>query len=481
MVKNTQAVILAAGKSTRFNTGKTKLLEKICGQEMILYVTKLLERLHIPTVVVVGYQKEDVQSTIQQFHENTISFVEQVEQKGTGHAILCTQEQWYADNILIINGDVPLVTDNILQELYTQHNATHADISFVTSHIADPNTNSYGRVIKSDQGIEIIEPKDFTGDPFEHCCVNAGIYLITKKFLTTYIQQLNQANKSNEFYLTDLVKIASEHNATVTTVAAPFDYIRGINTFQELWAAEQVKRAELIKHWMEHGVNFSAAQTTHVDLGVSIGAGTFIGCGVHVSQGSVIGKNCMIRGFASIEGSTIGDNTTIESHSIIKDSIIGNHAHIGPFAHVHGKSIIQDHAAIGNFVEIKNSTIGSQTKAKHLAYLGDATIGKQVNIGAGTITCNYSGIQKNHTVIEDNVFIGSNNTLVAPITIKKEAFTAAGSTITQDVPEQALAIARERQINKENYAPKLRKKKDNKYSFIGAVKAHHDTSTSEGS
>lgn len=478
MVKNIQAIVLAAGKSTRFKTGNTKLLEKICGQEMILYAIKLLKQLNIPTTMIVGYKKDVIQPVVAHYTNNTVSFIEQLEQKGTGHALLCSKPIWAEDHILVMNGDMPLITETIIQELYAKHIKTQAAISFVISHITDPVNNSYGRVIKSENSIQIIEQKDFEGDPLEHCCINAGIYLINKQFLVEHILSLDQNNKSNEFYLTDLIKIASDKQYTVTTYTAPFDCIRGVNTLQELWAVEQIKRAELIKHWMEQGVHFPTAQSTHVDLDVTIGAGTFIGCGVHVSSGSVIGENCTIRAFSSIENSTIHDNTIIESHTIVKNSIIGKHAHIGPFAHVHTNSVIQDYATIGNFVEVKNSTIGTETNAKHLAYLGDACIGNEVNIGAGTITCNYDGIQKHQTIIEDNAFIGSNNTLVAPLTIKHGAFTAAGSTITTDVPEDALAIARERQTNKEKYALKIREKKQsNRFSFLGAIKTHHDITT----
>ena len=412
-----QAIILAAGKSTRFNTGRTKLLEKICGQEMILYTTRVLEQLSIPITVVVGYQKDAIKEVITNRHHNAINFVVQEEQCGTGHALMCSQSIWERENILILNGDVPLVTTEIIENLYEKHISSHADITFVTAHNADPATGSYGRVVKTENSIKVVEARDFDGDTNEHCCINAGIYLVRKQFLQQCIKNLTQNESTKEFYITDLIKIASEQKLTVKTLSAPFDRIRGINTLQELWAAEQIKRAELIRYWMEKGVHFSVAQNVHIDLDITIGSGSYIGCGSHILSGSVIGKNCKIHEFAAVENSHLGDNCEIFAHSIVKDSSIGADCQIGPFAHIKEHSHIGEQVVLGNFVEVKKSTIGKGTKAKHLAYLGDAQIGAHVNIGAGTITCNYNGLNKHQTIIHDNAFIGSNNTLIAPVTI----------------------------------------------------------------
>jgi bifunctional UDP-N-acetylglucosamine pyrophosphorylase/glucosamine-1-phosphate N-acetyltransferase len=459
-----QAIILAAGRSTRFNTGRTKLLEKICGQEMILYLTRLLESFNIPISVVVGYQKDSIKETIVKYHKNSINFIVQEEQKGTGHAIMCTKSSWDKEHILILNGDVPLVSADIIEKLYEKHLNTKADISFVTSHFDDPAGGAYGRVIKTENSIEIIEARDFKGDISENCCINAGIYLIRKSFLKESIEQLPFHDSIKEFYITDLVKIASTKKRTVSTISASFDRIRGINNFHELWAAEQIKRSDLIKYWMEHGVHFSVAQNVHIDLQVQIGSGSYIGCGVHLLGTTRIGKNCRIHEFASLDNTIIGDNTNIFPFCILESSRIGNSTKIGPFAYIREQSNISDLAEIGNFVEIKKSNIGPGTKAKHLAYLGDTIIGSQVTIGAGTITCNNDGTTKHQTIIHDNAYIASNSTLIAPIIIEKEAFTAAGSVLTDNVPAQALAIARAKQINKEGYASKYH---ELKYSDLG--------------
>lgn len=488
MNNNLQAIILAAGKSTRFNTEKTKLAEPICGQEMILFPTKLLEQLHIPTTVVVGYQQEIVKDIIAKTHGNAINFVVQEQQNGTGHALACTQALWHKDHILVLNGDAPLITPDTITSLLDSHIKNNAVISFVTACNPDDTGKPYGRIVKTAEHIAIVEAKDFTGDAHEHCCINAGIYLIDKNFLQNYIAMLDDNNANKEFYITDLVKIASENNLAVTTTKAPFDTIRGINTFQELWAAEQIKRSELIKNWMDYGVRFSLPHHVHLDLNVTIGQGSFINGGIHLLGNTTIGKNCVIQEFSSLDNVILEDNVIIHPHSIIKDSYIQSGAQVGPFAHIRSNVTIGMDSVIGNFVEVKNSTIGVNTKAKHLTYIGDSTIGSQVNIGAGTITCNYDGTNKYKTIIEDHAFIGSNNTLVAPIIIGHNAFTAAGSTLTIDVPDNALAIARSHQTNKFDYAKKLKQKpigqkklkqKLNDISFIGARLIHPDTSTDE--
>lgn len=477
-----QAIILAAGKSTRFKTGKTKLIEKICGQEMLLYQTKLLARMTIPTTLVVGYQKEIIQETVRNAHNDTITFVVQEEQKGTGHALLCTEKTWDKEHILIMNGDMPLISEATITELYEKHKESNADISFVTSHFVDPN-HAYGRVIKHGDTIEIIEAKNFTLDPHEHCCINAGIYLAKRSFLEESCALIKENDACKEFYITDLIKIASNNKKTVVTTAAPFDSVRGINTMQELWAAEHIKRSEIIKDLMEQGVRFAAAQNMHVDFDVTIGAGSYIGCGVHLTKGTTIGTNTVVQEFSSLSNTTIGNNVTILPFSIINDSSIGDNVQIGPFAHIRNHATIENNASIGNFVEVKESTVGSFSKAKHLAYIGDAQIGSHVNIGAGTVFCNYDGVNKHKTVVEDSAFIGSNNTVVAPLTIGKQSFTAAGSVITHNVPSGALAIGRSRQINKEGYVDKLHvthategllRQTDEQLFFSGAVKTNND-------
>ncbi len=427
--KDLQAIVLAAGKSTRFKTEKSKLTEKICGREMILYVTKLLEHLGIPTTLVIGYQRDIIKKIIKKFHRDTVDFVVQEKPQGTGHAILCAQPYFNKNNILIINGDMPLIPESVIKQLYNKHQETNATISFVIAHNSDLSTGAYGRIVQKDNLIEIVEAKDFHGDEHEHCFINAGIYIVNRQFLDNYIDKINSDNASNEFYITDLVKMASENGYKVSTITAPFDRIRGINTFRELWVAEQIKRADTIKYWMENGVRFSLAQSVHIDWDVSIGAGTLIDCSVHLLSGTTIGKNCIIKGFSTLSNAQLGDNSIVYPHSIIENSSIGGNAKIGPFACIHEDSVIDNNAIIGNFVEVRASQVGEKSSAKHLAYLANAKVGNNVTIGAGTITCNHDGRQYQKTTIQDNVFIGSNNSIVAPVTIKKNTYTTAGAII----------------------------------------------------
>lgn len=482
--KSLQAILLAGGRSTRFKTGKTKLLEKICGQEMVLYGTTLLETLSIPTTVLIGHEGNAVKECVKQKHGDALTFIVQEEQKGTGHALLCTKDTWHSTNILIMNGDMPLVTEAILEQLIQKHTESNASITFVTAHNADPSITGYGRVVQEDHKVRIIEPKEFHGDTHEHCCINAGIYLIKKDFLEATIHNLEASKQTQEFYLTDLIKIASDREEIIKTVQVPFDHIRGVNDFKELWTVEQIKRSELISKMMAEGVRFYAAQNVHIDINVTVGKGSRIGNGVHIINNAHIGEHCTIESFSIISNAHIGDNTTVYSHSVINDSTVGEQCNVGPFAHIERNSKLDAHTTIGNFVQVKKSNLGTNSKAKHLAYLGDSLIGSNVNIGAGTITCNYDSMKKHVTTVQDNCFIGSNNTLVAPVTIEKNSYTAAGSVITKTVPAGALAIGRSVQINKEGYAQKLKEKLQHEHEttntpFIAAFKTTDSTGFTE--
>jgi bifunctional UDP-N-acetylglucosamine pyrophosphorylase/glucosamine-1-phosphate N-acetyltransferase len=497
IMKNTiQAIVLAAGKSTRFNTGRSKLTEPLCGRAMILHVTKMLHNLSINTSLIVGHDKEAVIKCVANHHSD-ITFIEQNEQQGTGHALMCSKDVWTKDHILVINGDMPLLKEDIIRALYQAHSAKNAALSFVIADYDhnEPENHSYGRVIISDNRISIVEAKDFTGNIADDLPVNAGVYLIKKQFLMSAISQLTTNNKSNEFYITDLVAIAHGSNYPIVTLKTSFDTVRGINTLFELYVAEQIKRDHLVEYWMKQGVRFASPHNTVVDESVIIGRGTFVGYGTHLTGTTHVGENCTIQPFSILENALLENNVTVHSHSVIKNSVIKKGAQIGPFAHVRNDSIIGTNSAIGNFVEVKKSTFGHHTKAKHLSYFGDATIGDTVNVGALTVTCNYDGVNKKKTIIKNNAFIGSNNTLIAPVTIGEGAFTAAGSTITVDVPDGALAIARSHQTNKPNYAHQLLMKNSvektivqiaeksepisGTFSFVGARLINHDIPTAD--
>lgn len=454
---NLQAIILAAGKSTRFNTSKTKLSFTLCGQEMLFYPLKLLLHLTIKPHLVLGYQKERILSLLEKNSIN-LPFTEQREQKGTGHALLCTRERWNADHILVMNGDMPLLSEGVIQSLIERHKEKDATISLVIAHNSDPSVTGYGRIVKQNDRISIVEARDFTGDSSVDCCLNAGIYIFKRSFLERTLPKLQPTNTNGELYITDLIKKASEADETIELISAPFDSIRGVNTLQDLWIAEQIKRADIIRSWMSQGVRFTAPQTAHIDYGVTLEPDTTINAGVQLRGTTHVGRNCFIDAFSIITNTRLHENVIVHPHSIISDSEIYKDSQVGPFAHIHHKTTVQDNSVIGNFVEVTRSSVGIQSKIKHLAYVGDTFIGSHVNIGAGTVICNYNGISKNPTIIEDNAQIGSNSSLIAPLTIGKESFIGAGSVITKNVPSHALALSRSEQVIKEQYAPKLKEK-----------------------
>lgn len=333
---NIEAVVMAAGKSSRFNTEQSKLVTKICGQEMILYITTLLSKLNIQTTLIIGHQKEKIKEIIIKNHTLNIKFVEQIQQLGTGHAIKTALPHLTHDHILVLNGDIPLIDRNIIDKLITTHLEKNAILSFVGAYNFDPNITGYGTVIKENNSIKIIEAKELKNqqDISEVPLLNAGIYLFEKKFLTDSIAQLEKSSITGEIYITDLIKIANDLNKKIEILIAPFDKIRGVNTLQELWMVEQIIKADLIKNFMDQGVRFASGQNVSIDINVLIGTGSFIGNGVELLSGTNVGKNCTINAYSIIKNSNIEDNVTIKSHSIIENSKIITNSQVGPFVHI---------------------------------------------------------------------------------------------------------------------------------------------------
>ncbi len=475
-----QAVVLAAGKSTRFKTKKSKLLFGICGRSMIMYPMSVLNSLGIASTVVLGYQGDKIRKEIEAHVTSDVAFINQEEQRGTGHAVLQTVSTWQGDDILVLSGDTPLITQELIEQLIKEHKKNNNVITFLTTQVIDPT--GYGRVLELDGFVKIIEDKNCTPEQKLVTRVNAGIYLFKRAFIEQYITQLQPNELTGEIYLVDLIEKASELELGVKTIPVPYDLVRGVNTLQDLWGVEQVKRSELIRYWMHEGVRFELAQSIHIDLDVTIGAGSFIGTGVHLLRGTRIGEECFVGAFSMVANTQLGDESMIHSHSVVQDSKLGSHVRVGPFARLREQVVLEDGAEVGNFVEAKQTTLGEKSKAKHLSYLGNAAIGKNVNIGAGTIFCNYDGYEKHTTTIQDDVFVGSNSTLVAPITIEKGGYTAAGSTINKDVPADTLAFGRARQENKEGYAQKLNKEKrtdnlceeEETFDFTAAIRSAED-------
>lgn len=468
-----QAVVLAAGRSARFKTKKTKQLSNICGQPMILYSLDVLNKLDIPSLLVLGLNGEDVKQEVEKRDFANIDFVVQSEQLGSGHAVQKTTEKWHHDHILILKGDIPLITTELIEFLYEKHTSKNATVSFLTSYVLEPN--GYGRVIEENGSVSIIDEASCKGDQCSVNRINAGIYLVERTFLQEHIDCLEKNDQTGEIPIADIVRIASQEGKAVQAITVPHDNVREVNTLEDLWKVQQIKRSELISAWMAKGVRFELAQNVYIELGVTIEEGTFIGTGVHLLGNTHIGKDCTINAFTILENVTVGDNSIIHSHSVVQDATLATGVDIGPFARVHRKVTVEEGGVIGNFVEVKNSTIGKGTKAKHLTYLGDADIGDHTNIGAGSITCNYDGEHKHRTTIGSKVFVGSNNTLVAPVSLEDSSYTAAGSTITRDVPSQTLAIARERQVNKEGYLDRV-KSTQSRSIDQGATKMQHKSS-----
>lgn len=334
IASHVQAIILAAGKATRFKTDKSKLIEKLCGQEMILYSTAAVCELGIEPILVVGYQKDKVMDTVTKVYGNQVQFAIQEKQEGTGHAVLCSKSWWTKDHILIINGDMPLVTSSIIQELIEHHQKSCATITFVVAHNIDPTTGAYGRIVRTGDKIAIVEAKEFHADIHDFPLINAGIYLVERSFLDQILETLARSKVTNELYITDLVEAACNQSKKVETVTVPFDRVRGINTFNELAIAEQILRSDIINHWMSEGVRFSIPGTNNVDGHVTIGAGTYIEPGVQLLGATVVGKFCHVKAGAYIVDSQIDDNVCINPFSIIENLHVKQDSCVEPYSHI---------------------------------------------------------------------------------------------------------------------------------------------------
>lgn len=450
---NVQAIILAAGKSKRFNNNSSKLLATICGKPMIAFSLTELKAMGIKSTVVLGHMASEVEQVAKNA-DPYATFAIQKEQLGTGNALASSAPFWQSENLLVLNGDMPLVNEEIIGKFVKNHIESDAKVSFVVAHA--PNPGRYGRIILENEKYKIVEFKDCTEDQRAIDLINAGIYIFSTDFVKSVINKIKKSSVTGEIYITELISLANDMNLKISTFEASYAKIRGVDMLEQLSDIEEQKRMDIIKKFMANGVKFTMPHTVFLDDDVEIGSGTVISAGVQLFKGTKIGTNCFVGPYVVISSSQISDNAKILSHSVVEESVLGVGASAGPFAHLRKNSVLKENAIIGNFVEVKSSTIGTGSKAKHLAYLGDAILGKNVNIGAGTITCNHDGKRKHKTTIEDGAYVGSNSTLIAPLTVGKNAFIAAGSAINKDVLEDDLAIARQRQENKPGYAAKLR-------------------------
>jgi bifunctional UDP-N-acetylglucosamine pyrophosphorylase/glucosamine-1-phosphate N-acetyltransferase len=454
----TAAVILAAGKGTRMKSDLVKVMHSLGGCPMIDYPVSAARDAGASRIVIVaGHQSDKVQGHFT--GRNDIDFALQEEQLGTGHAVACAGRalDGFSGRILILCGDVPLLKQETLQHMMACHESGGAVVTVLTANLDNPY--GYGRVIKREDGniLRIIEEKDATDPERNIREINSGIYCVESGFLFDAISRLSNNNAQGEYYLTDIVQMAAEagHSCISCSVADPNE-VMGVNDRAQLAVADAIVRKRVNEALMYSGVTLIDPANTYIDKGVKIGRDTTIYPNVHIKGPTEIGDNCIIEPSAVIKGCRIGNGVTIKAGSVLADAVLHDAVSVGPMAHLRPGTELMKYVKIGNFVETKKAIIGEDSKASHLTYLGDATIGKGVNIGCGTITCNYDGVKKHRTVIEDDVFVGSDVQFVAPVTVGHNSLIAAGSTITKDVPPDSLAISRTQQVNKDGW--KLKKK-----------------------
>ena len=435
-------------------SARPKVLHELAGRSIIEHVLGTVDGLRAAaSVVVIGHGADQVRAALAS--RAGLQFVVQSPQLGTGHALMQAAPALKGKSgiVLLVYGDVPLLQTSTLLRLVEHHRSRKAALTVLTMELPDPY--GYGRIVRDKKGqiARIVEERDASADQHEIREVNSGIYCFDLKPLFGALDQLASDNAQDEYYLTDLVSIYRQKKLRVETMELESpDELRGVNSRVDLAELGATIRARKNREVMFAGVTLEDPASTYIDTQVTIGADTIIGPGVVLQGATTIGEDCRIHAGCRLTDAAIGAQVTILDHSIIEESSAGAGARIGPFAHIRPQSEIAENAHVGNFVELKKTKLGRGSKANHLAYLGDATIGEKANIGAGTITCNYDGEKKHPTVIGDGAFIGSDSQLIAPVTVGAGAYVGAGSSISKDVPADALAVARARQENRIGWA-----------------------------
>jgi bifunctional UDP-N-acetylglucosamine pyrophosphorylase/glucosamine-1-phosphate N-acetyltransferase len=455
----TVAVILAAGLGTRMKSRKPKVLHEIAGVPLIEHVLATVKQAGVEEVLIVlGHQGEKVEEVLGAGYR----YVYQREQLGTGHALkqaLPLLREYSGGNCLVLCGDTPLLKSKTLQELIARHLQTEAKATVLTAMLADPS--GYGRVIKGSRGIQkIVEEKDASVAEKEVKEINTGAYCFDLDSVKAGLKKLTPANVQGEYYLTDLIKFLVEQNERVETFVLENSHeALGVNNRVQLAQAEAYLRREIIEAQMLQGVTIIDPEHTYIGRMVKIGQDTVLYPGVILEGATTIGENCQIGPYTRIVDSFVGADCTV-NNSFLLAAKVGRGCLIGPYSYLRPGTKLAENVKIGDFVEVKNSFVGKNSKIPHLSYVGDSLLGEEVNIGAGTITCNYDGEKKNRTFIEDRVFVGSNTNLVAPIKVGRGAYIGAGSTVTKDIPAGSLAIARGQQKNLADWGRKRGKKKE---------------------
>jgi bifunctional UDP-N-acetylglucosamine pyrophosphorylase/glucosamine-1-phosphate N-acetyltransferase len=454
-------VILAAGKGTRMKSSRPKVLHQVAGSPMIDHVLRAAQSLSPTTItLVVGHMKESLRQGLEGYQG--LSFVTQEPQLGTGHALLQAAPllETQSGFVLLLSGDAPLLRSHTLAQLVQQHEDTGAAATLLTAILEQPY--GYGRIVRGRLGkvSRIVEERD--GSPAERRIkeINSGIYVLSIAPLFDALRRLAAHNAQGEYYLTDLISAYRRRRLGVEAVALGNpDEIRGINSRSELAEASRIVRQTKNEELMAAGVTIEDPATTYIDADVVVGADTVIHPGVHLEGKTRVGAACEIHAGVRIINSVLDDRVTVQNFCVVNGARLASGVTIGPFVHIRPDTELGESVHIGNFVELKKSTVGKGSKAGHLSYLGDAVIGEGVNIGAGTITCNYDGEKKHRTVIEDGAFIGSDSQLVAPVTVKRGAYVGSGTTVRQDVPAGSLAVSGGKQRNIEGWTKKVRSEK----------------------
>ena len=454
--------ILAAGKGTRLKSRHPKVLHQIAGKTLLAHVVAAASKIVAPERIfaIIGHEADLVRAALE---STGIRFVEQREQRGTGHAVMQAREALRGfDQVIVLSGDVPLIRSQTIEKVRRFHIDQEADMTILTAEPPDPT--GYGRVFRKYKDLQpteevdrIVEQKSLKNNEGEQREINSGIYAFAAGPLFANIDRLKSENSAQELYLTDMADLLGKAGHKVVALKAqdPGEVL-GANTRMELAELDAKLRAKKATELMAAGTTIFRPDSCDIDADVEIGTDTVIEPFVQIIGKTTIGSDCRIRSYSVITNCKIGDKVLIRPGCILEDAVVRDGAQLGPYSHLRPGSEIGEEAHVGNFVETKKTKLGKRSKANHLSYLGDAVIGEGVNIGAGTITCNYDGVNKHPTLIEDGAFVGSDATLVAPVKLGKGAYVGAGSCITEDVPADALAIGRGRQVNKENWAAEKR-------------------------
>lgn len=455
MIMEVYSVVLAAGEGKRMKSELAKPLHKVCGKSMIEWVLDAAATAGSQeNIVVIGHKAEEVKAYLGE----RASYAYQYSQQGTGDAVMRGIEplEGKCGTVMVLYGDTPLIQGETLRQALHEHMKSECAATVITAETENPY--GYGRIVRKNGKIsKIVEQKDTTEEEAAICEINVGMYFFDLEKLRGALGRITNNNSQGEYYLTDTIEILLSDGENVGTYIAPFEETLGVNDRVQLAEVEKIQNSRLVKAAMLNGVTMLDPSTVHLEADVVIGQDTVIYPSVVLEGKTIIGARCQIGPNTHLTDCEVGEGTEV-ADSVGLQSKIGCHTHVGPFAYLRPNSVVGSNVKIGDFVEIKNSNIGNGTKVAHLTYVGDADVGERVNFGCGTVVVNYDGKVKHRTTIGDDAFIGCNTNLVSPVTVNRGAYTAAGSTITDEVPEDALAIARSRQTVKEHWATDRKKK-----------------------